>query len=1043
MGDIMRPIPFKELTRRIFSEFRKERAIFGIPELHFFSKQNNKTITTFNDRCDTPIGPAAGPHTQMAQNIVASYMAGGRFMELKTVQKLEDLDIEKPCIDARDECYNTEWSTEFTLEKAYDEYVKAWVLLHLLEEVFELRLDRQRSFIFNMSVGYDLEGIKTPKMDSFINNMIDASGSEYFQRYLRELEELIEEGNFLDGTGYEHRLTALKGLSERIPARISPSVTLSTMHGAPPDEQEAICAYMLSEKQIDTYIKLNPTLLGYEKVRSILDSLEFEYLHLDPASFDKELQYSDAVAMLGRLQELAKKEGKAFGIKLSNTLGSINDQGQLPGDDMFMSGRALFPLTINVAAKLAEEFDGTLPISYSGGANAFNVRQLFESGIRPITLATDMLKPGGYMRMKEMALQLETSDAWDMPQVDPKAVRTLADASLEVDYAKKEFRGEDVISTGEPLPLFDCYVAPCVSACPVHQDVPEYIRLVGQGRYEEALRLIYETNALPNITGHICDHQCMFNCTRLDYEGAVDIRDMKRIAAQQGWEQYMKSWKKPEQKRGAHVAVVGAGPAGLGAAYFLAREGFPVTVFERQKSAGGVVEHVVPAFRIPHEAVEKDVEFIKSHGVEFEFGADPAKLSVDALKENGFDYIFLGIGAEKDKELRIDGKDERVIESLSFLRDYRNDPSSVSLGENVVIVGGGDVAMDCAQACGKSPGVKNVTVLYRRAKQQMPAESEEFRAAGEAGAQFRFLRNPEALAADGTLTVRVMQLGQKDASGRARPEPTDQTETVKADTIITAIGQDVDGDYLQSFGIPVNERGNPIVDEKSLETKRENVFIGGDAQTGASSIIAGVAGGKQAAESIIRKEDPSWKPGYPMPKVEEKQIKEQVLSRKGAALVPSYAERLTEDREIAQREERRCLQCNYICNKCVEVCPNRANIVLSFSRGAGFKEEQQILHLDALCNECGNCATFCPWEEGKPYKEKLTVFNLKEDFDGSDNPGFYIDGSDLHLREDGTVRKLSVDEAGNISGGSVDPRVAEIIGKVVKEYDYLLGEVVR
>jgi putative selenate reductase len=1037
----MRPIPFKELTQRIFSEFRKERSIFGIPEFHFFRKQNNATITTFNDRCDSPIGPAAGPHTQMTQNIVASYFAGGRFMELKTVQKLDNLEIDKPCIDARDECYNTEWSTEFSLEKAYDEYVKAWVLLHLLEEVFQLRLDGRRSFIFNMSVGYDLEGIKTEKMDRFINNMIDASGSELFQRYLRELDELIEEGSFLEGTGYEHRLGALKGLSERIPAEISPSVTLSTMHGCPPDEQEAICSYMLTEKKIDTYVKLNPTLLGYETVRSILDSLEYEYLHISPDSFSHDLQYDDAVAMLKRLQELAAKEGKAFGIKLSNTLGSINDQGQLPGDDMFMSGRALFPLTIRVAEKLAQEFDGSLPISYSGGANAFNVRQLFETGIRPITLATDLLKPGGYMRLKEMALQLETAGGWEMEKIDPAKVKALAERSMEADYTQKEFRGEDTITTGEPLPLYDCYVAPCVSACPVHQDVPEYIRLVGQGRYEEALRLIYETNALPNITGHICDHQCMFNCTRLDYEGAVDIRDMKRIAAQKGWEQYMEHWKQPQQRRKAKVAVVGAGPAGLGAAYFLAREGFPVKVFERQQSAGGVVEHVVPAFRIPHEAVEKDVQFIKEHGVEFEFGADPAKLKAEALKQQGYDYIFLGIGAEKDKGLRIEGKDDRVMESLAFLRQYRKDPSSVSLGEHVVIVGGGDVAMDCAQACGKTPGVKKVTVVYRRAKKQMPAEAEEFRAAQEAGAEFRFLRNPESISDDGTLTLRVMKLGEKDASGRARPEATDETETLRADHVITAIGQDVDSDYLKSFGIQVDERGNPIVDEQTLETKTENVFIGGDAQTGASSIIAGVAGGKQAAEAIIRKEEPGWSGEYRKPKLEEKQIKEQVLARKGAALTPSYAEGLTDDREIARREESRCLQCNYICNKCVEVCPNRANIVLSFDRGAGFAESQQILHLDALCNECGNCATFCPWEEGKPYKEKLTVFNLKEDFEGSENPGFYREGETLHLRLDGKVQRLTVDSRGTISGGSVDPRAAEMIGKVVREYDYLLGEV--
>jgi putative selenate reductase len=162
MGDVMRPIPFGELVRRIFGEYRKDGTIFGIPQSQFFRKRNPKKIKIFGESCDTALGPAAGPHTQLAQNIVSAYLAGGRFFELKTVQKLDQLKVAKPCIEAADEGYNCEWSTEFTLEKAYDEYLKAWILLHLLEEVFDLRATEARSFIFNMSVGYDLEGIQTP-----------------------------------------------------------------------------------------------------------------------------------------------------------------------------------------------------------------------------------------------------------------------------------------------------------------------------------------------------------------------------------------------------------------------------------------------------------------------------------------------------------------------------------------------------------------------------------------------------------------------------------------------------------------------------------------------------------------------------------------------------------------------------------------------------------------------------------------------------------------------------------------------------------------
>ena len=236
-------------------------------------------------------------------------------MELKTVQILDELEIEKPCIDARDEGYNTEWSSEFTLLKAYDEYVKAWVILYMLQELFDLNAGTGRSFIFNMSVGYDLEGIKNPRVDKFINDLIDSSDNEVFKSCLEELDALVAEGTFLDGTGLEDRLDRLKGLSAKIPAKLCSQLTLSTMHGCPPKEIEAICSYMLSEKKLHTFVKLNPTLLGFDTVREILDNLGFDYLTLAQASFDHDLQYADAIGMLNRLVSLSKKEGLKFGVK--------------------------------------------------------------------------------------------------------------------------------------------------------------------------------------------------------------------------------------------------------------------------------------------------------------------------------------------------------------------------------------------------------------------------------------------------------------------------------------------------------------------------------------------------------------------------------------------------------------------------------------------------------------------------------------------------------------------------------------------------------
>src|SRR5690554_2703923 len=722
MGDIMRPVPFEELITRIFSEYRDNETIFGIHRDQFCRPDPAKGITVFGQKCATPLGPAAGPHTQLAQNIVASYLVGGRFIELKTVQKLDTLEIDKPCIDARDEGYNVEWSTEYTLPKAYDEYAKAWVVLHLVESLLHGEPFETPSFIFNMSVGYDLEGIKTPKMQTFIDSLIDASNAETFTNCITSLQAILSEGSLFEGTEWEGFEKKLSALPKKISPHISPSVTISTMHGCPPEEIEAICSYMLKEKKLHTFVKLNPTLLGFDKVRSLLDGLGYDYITLKPEAFEIDLQYSDAIPMLERLVSLGKSEGRGFGVKLTNTLGSVNDQGVLPGDEMYMSGRALLPLSVSVGALLSKEFKGTLPISYSGGATATTILDLFECGIRPITVATDLLKPGGYVRLKQMVELLEEgSESWQAKTIDIAKIEELAENSLSRSDLHKDFRGYETVEVPGKLPLTDCYVAPCVEACPIHQDIPDYIYLVGEGRYADALEVIYETNALPNLTGYICDHQCQYHCTRLDYEGTVQIREMKKIAAEEGFADYFKRWERPEQSS-IKAAVVGAGPAGLSAAYFLARAGFVVTVFEREKDAGGVARYVIPAFRFPASALQADIDFIAKHGVDIKFSVPSEEVTVEALRSEGFNHIYYAIGAEVDNIIPLTGERSRVYPSLPFLAQFNRDKSRLNLGKRVVVVGGGNTAMDGARAAIRVPGVEEVSVLYRRTEAKMPAD---------------------------------------------------------------------------------------------------------------------------------------------------------------------------------------------------------------------------------------------------------------------------------------------------------------------------------
>ena len=1039
----MRPIPFGELLTRIMGEFRNHDSIFSIDKAQFYKDDRKKTVNVFSQSCTTPMGPAAGPHTQLSQNIVASYLVGARFIELKTVQIMDHLEIAKPCIDARDEGYNVEWSTEYTLEKAYDEYLKAWIVLHMIESAMEGKVVEKPSFIFNMSCGYNLEGIKQEKMQIFIDSMIDAGKKPLFDEYINEAKALLDEG-ILEGSDWEGREECVRKTLDKISRNICPSVTVSTMHGCPPKEIEAICSYLLTEKKLDTFVKLNPTLLGYDTVRKVLDDLGFNYVVLKRESFEHDLQLSDAKAMLHRLVELAGKEGRKFGVKLTNTLGNVNPQDVLPGDERYGSGRILLPLSTRVALILSEEFNGTLPISYSGGVSALSVKELFEIGIHPITLATDMLHPGGYAKMKQLCeICKEAPEAWKKETIDVSRLRKFVEeVSSPKGIAGKEFRGTNSSKVGTPLSLFDCYVAPCVEACPIHQPIPEYVALAGEGRLAEALSLIYTSNALPNITGWICDHQCQNHCTRMDYEGPVQIREVKRIAAEKGFDEFKASmWEKPDEPADVKAAVIGAGPAGLAAAYFLAVAGFDTSVFEKEKNAGGVVANIIPEFRIPLEAVEKDVQFIKDNGVKFNFGTEK---TIKELRDEGFEYIFVGVGATASNDPHVSGNGPRES-AISFLLRSKNG-EKIDLGKNVVVVGGGNTAMDAARMAIRTQGVESVTVVYRRSQSEMPADREEYEMALSDGVKFLFLANPSDVT-DGIMNVKKMVLGEKDASGRRKPVESGETCTLDCSYMISAIGEKADQNVLDAIG--VGEEGK--------------VYIIGDTKTGPSTVVRCIASAQSAVDDAIDK------------------VYEDILSQdddkkecdcEGECTCSSQEEEVVEDdedideirseeddffasirekkssvllsasktsKDFLKTEAKRCLECSYYCNKCTEVCPNRANVMLDMRDTGLFDDPFQILHLDAYCNECGNCAAFCP-HDGGPYLKKFTLFSRPDDFENSTNSGFYSENDQVKIRLDGKIIDGEIDKDGKLVA-DVPEEVKAMVETVFVSYSYLLGPV--
>ncbi|MFA7229051.1 MAG: hypothetical protein WC061_08445, partial [Melioribacteraceae bacterium] len=471
MSDKMVPVSFTQLVNWMLAEFAGHKRIFGIPFSKFYRAGDKSEYKLFGEILDTPLGPAAGPHTQLCQNIVSAYLTGGRFFELKTVQKLDNLLIDKPCIDAKDEGYNVEWSQELSLEESYSEYIKGWILIHFLKELFSLS-NAERGFIFNMSVGYDLDGIMTERMDQFIEELKNAGRNSLFDSNKNDLINQLQATNpgLMENSFSvsKNRLNEIIRKIKNISPVISGSVTLSTMHGCPPGEIEAIAKYLIKEKNLHTYVKLNPTLLGYNFVESTLHRLGYKYVELDSNSFDHDIQYNDAVPMLNRLRAFASAHNRVFGIKLSNTLGVKNTNNALPGSDMYMSGRALFPLTINLASKIASEFNGDINISFSGGSNQENIQKLLQTGIFPVTFATDLLKPGGYLRLAGLA-EIARDSQFAVKRGDKinlANLKSLAEESLTDSNYFKGKREIDSIKIQKSLPSFDCFIAPCQEACP-------------------------------------------------------------------------------------------------------------------------------------------------------------------------------------------------------------------------------------------------------------------------------------------------------------------------------------------------------------------------------------------------------------------------------------------------------------------------------------------------------------------------------------------------------------------------------------------------
>ncbi|MDY6974214.1 MAG: FAD-dependent oxidoreductase, partial [Thermodesulfobacteriota bacterium] len=480
--------------------------------------------------------------------------------------------------------------------------------------------------------------------------------------------------------------------------------------------------------------------------------------------------------------------------------------------------------------------------------------------------------------------------------------------------------------------------APCRLACPAGLNVQGYIQMVGAGKHEEALKIIMEDLPLPGVLGRICPHGCEDACRRCEVDEPVAIRDLKRLAADMfdPREIVIDCLAKREEK----VAIIGSGPAGLSAAYHLARKGILSTIYEALPEAGGMLRVGIPEHRLPREVLAKEIEIITSLGVEIKTNTPVGPdLTVDDLFEKGYKAVYLAMGAHRGIELGVPGeKGDGVRQGVDFLREL-NLTGRAYAKEKVAVIGGGNVAIDVARSAIRL-GAKEVTIIYRRTRAEMPAWEEEIQAAEAEGVKVTYLSAPqEVLTLDGKVVgIRCirMELGEPDSSGRRRPVPIPGSEyEIELDQVIPAIGQvpDISG-IEDNTGIKFSRWETIEVDPITYETGRDGVFAGGDVQTGPWIAIGAIAAGREAAESIVRYLD-----GQDMAEGREPSSNENPVYRPIVEDEPKERTRIRElpveerlsnfnevdlgyDEEAGQDEAHRCLNCGYCCEcfQCVEAC---------------------------------------------------------------------------------------------------------------------------
>ena len=404
--------------------------------------------------------------------------------------------------------------------------------------------------------------------------------------------------------------------------------------------------------------------------------------------------------------------------------------------------------------------------------------------------------------------------------------------------------------------------APCKTACPAHIAIQGYIKLAKEGRYLDALKLIKQDNPFPSVCGYVCNRRCEDACTRGALDKALAIDEIKKFIAEQDLKSeeryiperlYRRPIDKPYEQK---VAIIGAGPAGLSCAYYLARMGYEnVTVFDRNPQPGGMLVMGIPSYRLDRAALKGEIDVLEKMGVHFQMNTEVGKdVTIEELRAQGYKGFYVAIGAQKSSKLNIPGEElQGVFGGVDFLREV-NLGNKPEVGKKCAVIGGGNVAMDVCRTAVRLGA--ETYVVYRRSEDEMPADKEEVAEAKEEGVKFCFLNAPvEVLGADGKvcgLKVELMELGEPDEKGRRKPVGTGKFETIEVDSVIAAVGQAIDWGTLDVGALVTGKKGNAVADAVTYQTAQSDIFVGGDVYTGPKFAIDAIAAGREGAESLHR-----------------------------------------------------------------------------------------------------------------------------------------------------------------------------------------------